>query len=218
MKKVFVYIDGFNVYHNLKNYIKSNNLDDTLKWLNIKEVVNFFIEKKTETIEKISFFSAIPKKNQFGEEKKKKHKLYYKALESANINIVNGRFANKTKKYYCSNCSKKNIISSYEEKKTDVSLAIAIISDVLTLKDLDKIILVSADTDFIPVVEYILNNTNKEITVLFPLGHKHSTEFDNIPNERYKTKEIKLFHITKSLFPDEVEYNNQIYKNPYKTN
>jgi len=216
MKKVFAYIDGFNVYHNLKTYIKSNNLDDKLKWLNIKEVVNFFIEKD-EQLEKVSFFSAIPKKNQFGIEKKKKHELYYKALESVNINIINGRFSKKRKEYRCYHCKNKNVVSTFEEKKTDVSLSIQIIIYVLTDKELSKIILVSADTDFIPVVEYVLNNTDKEITILFPLGHKHSTEFDNIiSNNKYKTKEIKFLHVKKSLFPDEIEYNNIKYKNPYK--
>ena len=87
-----------------------------------------------------------------------------------------------------------------------------------------KIILVSADTDFIPVVRYILENTDKKITVLLPLGHHYSNGFNNIRNEyknnhkRFDIKIIKLNNILNSLLPDEIEYNNKIYKNPYKAN
>ena len=87
-----------------------------------------------------------------------------------------------------------------------------------------KIILVSADTDFIPVVRYILENTDKKITVLLPLGHNYSNGFNNIRNEykpnnkRFDIKVIKLNNILNSLLPYEIEYDNQIYKNPYKIN
>ena len=60
MEKVFAYIDGFNVYHSLNAYIKNNNLSNKLKWLNIKSVVSFFVNKQFETLEKTYFFSAIP--------------------------------------------------------------------------------------------------------------------------------------------------------------
>ena len=237
MQKIYAYIDGFNLYHNLKSYIKDNNLDNELKWLDVRKLVSCFIDEKIQILEKVNFFSAIPTHCSIS--KQEKHKNYYKALKSANVHIINGRFSQKKNTHFrCLKCNETNFNTecqychntdtnyfvAHEEKETDVSLAINIISDVLTVTDLKKIILVSADTDFIPVVRYILENTDKKITVLLPLGHNYSNGFNNIRNEykpnnkRFDIKVIKLNNILNSLLPDEIEYDNQIYKNPYKIN
>ena len=226
MEKVFAYIDGFNVYHSLNAYIKNNNLSNELKWLDIKSVVSFFVNKQFETLENVAFFSAIPTHLKI--DKQNRHINYYNALKSIGIEIVDGKFGKKKFKFICKNChatniyyrchkcGKNNDFISHEEKESDVSLAIKIISDILTIKELNKIILVSSDTDFIPVVNYILNNTNKKIIVLFPLGSSKSNKYRDIKNKNYKLKEIKEFHINKSRLPDIINFNGKIYKNPYK--
>lgn len=226
MEKVFAYIDGFNVYHSLNAYIKNNNLSNELKWLDIKSVVSFFVNKQFEILENVAFFSAIPTHLKI--DKQNRHINYYNALKSIGIEIVDGKFGKKKFKFICKNChatnihyrchkcGKNNDFISHEEKESDVSLAIKIISDILTIKELNKIILVSSDTDFIPVVNYILNNTNKKIIVLFPLGSSKSNKYRDIKNKNYKLKEIKEFHINKSSLPDIINFNGKIYKNPYK--
>ena len=186
---------------------------------------------------KFPSLSAIP--THCSKSKQEKHRNYYEALKSANVHIINGRFSKKKNTHFrCLKCNETNFNTecqychntdtnyfvAHEEKETDVSLAINIISDILTVEDLEKIILISADTDFIPVVRYILENTDKKITILLPLGHNNSNGFNNIRNEykynhkKFNIKVIKLDNILKSLLFDEIEYNNQIYKNPYKKN
>ena len=44
-----VYVDGFNLYHGLKNLKKSH-----LKWLNLRSLVEKFLDKQSEVIEKIT--------------------------------------------------------------------------------------------------------------------------------------------------------------------
>lgn len=196
MEKVFAYIDGFNVYHSLNAYIKNNNLSNELKWLDIKSVVSFFVNKQSEKLEKVAFFSAIP--THLNISKQNRHVNYYNALKSIGVEIVDGKFGKKKLKFICKNCYATNIsykchrcgdtnnFISHEEKESDVSLAIKIISDIFTIKELNKIILVSSDTDFIPVVNYILYNTNKKIAVLFPLGSSKSNKYRDIKNKNYK--------------------------------
>ncbi len=226
MEKVFAYIDGFNVYHSLNAYIKNNNLSNEFKWLDIKNVISFFINEEYEELEKVSFFSAVPTHLRIN--KQNRHKNYYEALKSRGIEIVDGKFGKKKLKFICNTCYTINIsykcckcgnnndFISHEEKESDVALAIKIISDILTNKELHKIILVSSDTDFIPVVNYILNNTDKKITVLFPLGSSKSNKYRDIKNKNYKLKQIKEFHIKKSCLPDSINFNGIIYQNPYK--
>lgn len=168
MQKVFAYIDGFNLYHNLNSYIKSKGLDNSLKWLNVRKLARRFIDEDVQILDKVSFFSAIP--THCSVSKQEKHKNYYEALKSVDVNIINSRFSKKTLKFMCDSCKEinfsykcfkcgcENNFITHEEKETDVSLAIEIISDVLTVKDLYKVILISADTDFIPVVKYIRKN------------------------------------------------------------
>lgn len=227
MEKVFAYIDGFNVYHSLNTYIKNNKLSSELKWLDIKNVISFFINKKSEELEKVSFFSAVP--THLNINKQNRHRNYYEALKSIGIEIFDGRFGRKNLEFICKKCHDKNIsykcnkcnannnFIKHEEKESDVSLAIKIISGIFTIKELDKIILVSSDTDFIPVVNYILTKTDKKITVLLPFGSLKANKYMSIENKNYRLSQIKKFHIENSYLPNTINCNGKIYKNPYKT-
>ena len=53
-KKIAVYVDGFNLYHGIKNLNKPY-----LKWLNHHSLAEKFVDQKTDRIEKIYYFSAI---------------------------------------------------------------------------------------------------------------------------------------------------------------
>src|SRR5437762_3268270 len=53
-KRIAVYVDGFNLYHALKN-LKKNHL----KWLNLRALAEKFINPREEAIEAVFYFSAI---------------------------------------------------------------------------------------------------------------------------------------------------------------
>ncbi len=183
--------------------IKQNNklnLNNTHKSIDFRKLLKHFLVKG-ESLQNVYYFSAPP--NHLDINKQEKHSNYTSDLkEYCNIKVVEGRFSKKDRVIKCSNCNFKNEFITYEEKKTDVSLAINIISDILS-EDLDKVIIVSADTDFFPVVDYILNNTNKEIFVLLPpcsSSSKRRTHYMN-KNKKTKYKESKIkdtYHIKTS--------------------
>lgn len=214
--KIFAYIDGFNSYHCLKNAIENKNtkLIEKNKWINYRKLISLFFGKN-DNIDKIMFFSAIP--YHLSKDKIKKHKLYYEILTKyCNIEVANGRFGEKFIDLECKYCGKTSKrIKKHEEKETDVAVAINILYDALTVEDLDTIVIISADTDFIPIIEMILEKTNKKIKMLFPINSKINNKFQKIKNNNYKSKSIKETHIIKSQIPDIVNINGKTYKTPY---
>lgn len=222
MKKVFAYIDGFNSYHCLKSAIesKNTNLINKNKWINYRKLISLFFDKNTN-IDKIMFFSAIPyhahKYNSTKKaEKISRHNAFYEILEKyCNIEVVNGRFGKKIVTDTCPNCNKKIKLNKHEEKETDVSLSINILYDALTIKDLDTIVIISSDTDYIPIIKMILERTNKKIKMLFPINSLINKEFSKISNKNYSAKTIKERHIKLSQIPDKVVIDDIIYQTPY---
>ena len=225
MKKVFAYIDGFNSYHCLKSAIKSsnNNLIDKNKWINYRKLISLFFDKDT-IIDKIMFFSATPYhiyKNDINKRKDKikKHNYFYKILyEYCNIEIIDGRFGKKVIVDNCPRCNEKIKLKKHEEKETDVSLSINLLYDALTIKEFDTIVVISSDTDYIPVIKMILDKTDKKIKILFPINSKINKEFSKIQNKNYSAKKIKENHIKLSQIPDIVTVKNIQYINPYIKN
>ena len=70
------------------------------------------------------------------------------------------------KQIQCPNCH--DAISRPEEKKTDVNISVRMIADCV-LNDTDTIVLVSADSDLVPPLEFIQKQyPEKRIKVYFP--------------------------------------------------
>ena len=66
----------------------------------------------------------------------------------------------------CQNCNTH--FTKPEEKRTDVNIATHLVGD-CALNNVDKLVLVSADSDLVPPLEYIKSNfPNKKIKVYFP--------------------------------------------------
>ena len=215
MKRICAYIDGFNVYHNLQSYIKKEGLTKSFGWVNLRRTMSFFVPEH-DLLEKVVFFSALPTHSK-DKTKQSRHQLYYDVLKDyCDVEIVDGRFGKTRVTFKCGMCGKINKRNTHEEKETDVSVGIHIMHDVL-IEKVDKIILVSADTDFIPVVKYVLEKAKKEVLVLTPLGSHPSEPYKlgNINHKKYRITQIKKQHIIKSKLEDIIKVKSQIYKNPY---
>ena len=222
MSKVFAYIDGFNSYHCLKSAIesKNTNLTNKNKWIDYRKLISLFFDKNTD-IDKIMFFSAIPYHVYKYDANKRtdkinRHNAFYEILEKYyNIEVVNGRFGKKIVTDTCPNCNKQIKLKKHEEKETDVSLSINILYDALTIKELDTIVIISSDTDYIPIIKMILERTDKKIKMLFPINSLINKEFSKISNKNYSAKTIKERHINLSQIPDKVIIDDIIYQTPY---
>lgn len=193
-QRVIFYIDGFNFYFGLREKKWKKYY-----WLDIVQFCSQFIRSHQEIIE-VNYFSSIPI-NSHGDADRQD------LLFSANkmnplFNLHLGKFLSKDKE--CRKC--KGIIKSFEEKETDVNIATTMIRDcVLNRSDLS--ILISADSDLIPPINFIREfKPNHKIIVYFPPG-RFSYDLKNKSNVSIKldSHEDKF---DKAVLPEEIELPN----------
>jgi uncharacterized LabA/DUF88 family protein len=199
MNRIAFFIDGFNLYHALLN----NPAYNKYKWLNYFELAKLYITKKDSIVD-VFYFTALAHWNS---DKVKRHKLYIKALENAGVKTVYGEFKRKTRK--CRICHKE--YKSYEEKQTDVNIALYLFK--LAVQDkFDKAFLISGDSDLIPSIETVRSTfPEKTIFVILPIGCR-SESLKHTADSYMKMKEK---HLISSLFPESITLpNGEILNKP----
>jgi uncharacterized LabA/DUF88 family protein len=180
MKRLFVYIDGFNLYFSLleKSYFDC-------KWLDIQLFAEN-IKNSTHSLQCVKYFTSRLSNNS---EKQKRQSNYLDALGTTNIEIIYGQFRNQLSK--CTTCG--NNFYDSKEKMTDVNIATHLISD--AFKDnFDVAIIVSADSDLVPPIKMIRSlMPQKEIWVALPPG-RESNELRNNASGSFKIGYKKLIN------------------------
>jgi hypothetical protein len=109
--RVISFIDGFNLYHALHRLKRPD-----LKWLNLKALSQVFLKSKSETLERVLYFSAYA--THMSESVQMRQKIYLRALELQRVELVLGHFKRKDRR--CPDCFHKWV--GHEEKETDVNL------------------------------------------------------------------------------------------------
>ena len=159
--RVFVYVDGFNLYHAL------HELDeDHLKWLDLWALSETLVRKNFgECVKAVKYFSAYAN---WLQDKYRRHQRYVAALEVQGVTFIEGRFIEK--KMHCEKCKSKWM--AHEEKETDVNIGAHLVAD--ALKDrFDRALIVSADTDLNGVVKLARQEAcQKQIDIVAPPGRK----------------------------------------------
>ncbi len=172
-KKVIVYIDGFNFYFGLKS-----SKWKKYYWL---DTVKFFAKflKSYQDLVQVNYFSAIPHDSG----KQDRQDLFFSANKlNAKFQLHLGKFLEK--KIKCREC--KNLHVTYEEKESDVRVATRMIADVVN-NNCDISILVSADSDLIPPIEFIRS---------FKPSHKIlSTSHRKDSPMTFKTSATNMFYL-----------------------
>ena len=146
-QRVAIFIDGSNLYHNLRRYNIKATFEEIIKKLETKrEVVDVF------------YYTALLDKS-FDEKRYKKHKKFLDKIEKIpNFNIVL--------------CNLRKIIQedgsiNFAIKGDDVYLATDLIKG--AYENLyDVAIIVSGDEDFIPAIKLAQKNGKKIINAFFP--------------------------------------------------
>lgn len=188
-ERVICFVDGFNMYHALKDLGKPY-----LKWLDLQLLFSRLTRSKSQIITQILFFSAYPT---WRPDSYQRHRAYIKALSSRGVMPIMGQFKNKPKK--CLKCHAQWI--SHEEKETDVNLALALLD--LAYKDrYDHAFILSRDSDLAPAARKVKENfPHKKISVFSPFNYRHSSELLQTADGH---KTINLNHISTSLFPEKI--------------
>jgi len=188
-QKVCVYIDGFNFYYGLKSKFKRQYY-----WLDIVKFFETFIKPYQELIE-ATYFSATP----HDQGKYDRQDLFFSANRlNPKFKLELGRYLPKSKK--CWKCG--TVHNTFEEKETDVKIATKMISDVVG-GICDISILVSADSDLVPPIEFIRSfKPTHKIFVYFP-PNRYSSNLNSIANNTKKLDGSSVA-LSNSLLPNTI--------------
>lgn len=208
MQRIVVFVDGFNLYHSLCKIARRDGTD-TVKWVDLSKLCQLYVGHQTEKIEEILYFTALCTWDQ---RKKERHRWYTYLLEKTGVEVIWGKYNEVTRKFTHSNEIKevlppdcktpdKLIYKTFEEKKTDVNIALKIFEYAM-LDKFDKAIVVSGDSDLIPALEMVKKHyPSKKFTVLLPWKTKGAA-ICKVAGDSHK---IRPQNIESSLFPEEVE-------------
>lgn len=201
MESVNFYIDGLNLY----NGLKSANLR-IYYWLNLEELAKSLL-KPYQNLNIIKYFTSMvyPDNNyEFsGSNRFERQSRYIKALKTLDsIEIILGRHQKNV--VNCNNCG--HTTSKYVEKMTDVKIAVEMLKDAFQ-KNCDTQILITGDTDLMPVTETIFNLSNTKLIIFAPPYRKN----DRLKKYCYFYGKLFKKHIADSQFPNTV-INKEGYK------
>lgn len=157
LQRCAVFIDGFNLYHGLKASSGRSHL-----WLDLEGLSRDLL-KPTQTLVSVTYFTAMVRDEP---DALKRQDTYLQALESAcpKVEVIRGKFQRRTVR--CHICHDRRI--SYEEKETDVSLAVRLVEGAAR-NDFDCALLITGDGDFVPAIQSARRlKPDLRVIVIFP--------------------------------------------------
>ena len=137
-----------------------------------------------------------------------------KLINGDRFEVVRGKYLEK--QIVCPNCQYS--ISRPEEKKTDVNISVRLMADSV-LNATDTIVLVSADSDLVPPLEFIQKNyPEKRIKVYFPPSNFSCDLKDNLLH--HSSKPVIMYknehRFRDAIMPDVVTDGVKQYEVPEK--
>ncbi len=180
MERVTFYIDGFNFYYGLKTSKKIDPDWAKYYWIDFVKLFSQFLGPDQQ-LEKVIYFTAAP----LDPDKSSRQSALLNAnklIHPGVFEVIRGKYINKN--IVCPFCN--HSISRPEEKKTDVNISVRMIGDCVR-NTTDQIVLVSADSDLIPPIEFIQRHyPDKKIKIYFPPARYSSDLRDNALHHRAK--------------------------------
>lgn len=168
MTRVAVYVDGFNLYYGLKARHGRRYL-----WLDLEALATNLL-RPGQVLLSVAYFTARVRDEP---DALRRQSDYLDALSSHSplVRIVDGRFQEKERR--CRACGGRWAV--FEEKETDVNIAISLLEDAVADR-YDTAILLSGDSDLVPAVKAIKRVApSKRVIVAFP-PNRHSAEVKRV--------------------------------------
>lgn len=195
--RVSFLVDGFNLYHSLRDAEKKTGV--SAKWLDLRAFCQAHLQffGKEARLEEIHYFSAyaahLASRNP---DVVTRHQILVRAFEHSGVKVEMGRF--KAKDVHCYLCKGKMV--RHEEKETDVAIAVRLV-ELLVSDRCDLAVVLTGDTDIAPGIRTAKRLApTKRIAVVAPYGRANS-ELKQIADHYIKVRaEIYAQH----LFPAEI--------------
>ena len=187
MNRVTFLVDGFNLYHSLRE--AEGEAGVGLRWLDLRGLLESYrhVIDGRPTIREIRCFSALAH-HRLPQDPGvvQRHRTYLRALESTGVRIHLGRF--KACQQVCKCC--RRTYQRFEEKETDVALAVALIETLLD-PEADTVVLVSGDTDLSPALRAARARfPDKRVGIAFPF-RRLSEELKRLADLHWRLKPVR---------------------------
>jgi len=167
--KVNGYIDGLSYFHAMIRIGK-----EQCRLCDPGKIVQVAL-KPTEKINRIAHFTSMPR-HRSGLESAERVK-HIKDLEALGYDVILGEMKQTVQQVSLPipglgwlGVRGQHKIIQHKEKQTDINIAMEMTKDAL-LGKCDKMVLVSSDSDFVPVVRFVLDQGIR-VTILVPPGQK----------------------------------------------
>ncbi|MEU0277048.1 NYN domain-containing protein [Streptomyces sp. NPDC006195] len=180
MGRTAVLVDGFNLYHGMKEQRGRRHL-----WLDHVALASRL--RRRDQIVDVRYFTAPVLDDAAAAGRQQTYLEALKAHNPGVLTVVEGRYQRKRMK--CHACGTYWI--SYEEKETDVNIAVALM-EIAALPTVDTVLVVSADSDLCPAVRSA-RRVNPQLTIVpaFP-PHRRSGELRALLPSAFTISETKL--------------------------
>lgn len=181
MQRVNAYVDGFNLYFGLKAaHLKK------YYWLDLDALVKSLL-KAGQQFGVTHYFTTPIRDNHRNEADRFRQIDYLQALATRGVGIQYGHYLEKTRT--CRRCGAS--WNDYEEKMTDVNLAVQLVVDAFDDK-FDVALIISGDSDLTTPVKCVRRRfPDKRLIVAFP-PRRHSAELKRAAHGYLTIGEDKL--------------------------
>lgn len=189
-RRVVAYIDGFNLYFGLKSKGWKKYY-----WLDLLTLSTRFL-RPGQMLQSVHYFTARIRDNGRNTADIKRQSTYIDALCARGVQVHEGHYLEKRRR--CRSCGAQWV--DYEEKMTDVNIAVQLVSDAFD-DAYDTALLISGDSDLTtPVAQLRKRFPNKQIVALLP-PDRHSKQLQKAATGYLSISEAKL---RASQLPDQV--------------
>jgi uncharacterized LabA/DUF88 family protein len=200
MTPVVAYVDGFNLYWGMKAKSGRKYL-----WLDVEALATSLL-RPGQRLEAVRYFTATVRNDP---DALGRQYTYLTALRAhaPKVEIILGRYQEKT--VTCRTCGAQ--WRSYEEKETDVAIAVALLEDGVSGR-FDTALVVSADSDLCPAVQALRRvRPSTRVVAAFP-PKRHS---DALRRTCHGTLHIGEAELRRAQLPERViASDGRTYKRP----
>lgn len=194
MARVAAYIDGFNLYHGLRAVYRHRYL-----WLDPVALVRRL--RPHDDVVAVRYFTALIMDNPLAQARQEGYLAALAAHCGSRLDVVLGYYRRRTRRCYrCGDVSR-----TYEEKQTDVNIAISLVDDAVR-NTADIAVIISGDGDLCPAISMARRlaaeaGNSLGVMVAFPPSRSSPALRRQVPRAVHLTGPA----IRNSLLPDEVQ-------------
>jgi uncharacterized LabA/DUF88 family protein len=152
-RKTVVLFDGFNLYHALIQRHGSRRPYAGYKWLDYRALADALLSRH-EALCDVVLFTTYARDGMYDwKQKRARHAVLLKVQRDRRVRVIRGRFARREVQCLVplANGGCQKTFSKYEEKRTDVNIAVSLV-EMAFERQYENALIVSADSDLIPAV------------------------------------------------------------------